>query len=170
MFAIPPKFTARVNLKPMMPVEEVARLDPKRILRSIRREIMKNLRARLMQAPFSAKARKALATGLKSKIGPRSVTIYATHPAFFPLLKGQEAGQMRWLLGAKAPIPIVLDSGKVIFRSATAKSMRDGRWVHPGRKATTIVEQARREARSVVKKRIQKEIKRQLRAALRRAL
>lgn len=164
-----PQFVARINVKPLALADELARLDTGRLLKGLRKEIMKNLKAKIMAASFSQQARNALARGLKMVIGPNSLTVYAMHPAFMPLVKGQKSGTMTWLLGARAPIPIVLDSGEVIFRTATARSMRHGGWRHPGHKATTIVEQARREAREVVKKRIRREIQRQLRAGLRAA-
>lgn len=161
-----PKFAARINLKPLNTVDALSRVDPGWVLKGLKKEILKSIRARLLTADFSKRARDALARGLRVKMGPNSLTVYATHPAFLPLVKGQRAGQMTWLVGARAPIPIVLDDGRVIFRTATAKSMKDGRWVHPGRRPTTILEQARREARDVVKRRVQREIQRQIRAGL----
>ena len=119
---IVPKFVMRINRKPLLPLDALERLKPEQVLRSLRREILKALRSRIMEEAFSPAAKRALAKSLKTKIGPRSITVYAKHPAFFPLVKGREKGQMRWLRKTKAPIPIVLDSGEVIFRSASAKS------------------------------------------------
>jgi len=161
-----PRFAARINLKPLNTADALSRVDPAWVLKSLQKEIMKSVRARLLTADFSKRARDALARGLRVKIGPNSLTVYATHPAFLPLVKGRDPGQMTWLRGARAPIPIVLDSGEVIFRSATARSMKNGRWIHPGHRPTTILEQARQEARAIVKKRVKKEIQRQLRAGL----
>jgi len=166
---IAPKFVARVNLKPLLSLDEVAQLSPGRVLRSLRNEILKTLRGMILDEAFSPAAKKALARGLKTKMGPKSLTVIATHPAFFPLVKGRERGQMKWLMKAKSPIPIVLDSGEVIFRSASAKSMADGRWIHPGHQPTTLIERARRQARSVVKKRMKKALQKQLRAAMAKA-
>lgn len=167
MIAVP-KFVARVNVKPLALADELAKLNTEKVLKSLRKEIMKGLKARIMEASFSQQARNALARGIKMVLGPSSITVYATHPAFMPLVKGMKSQQMTWLLGARAPIPIVLDSGEVIFRTATARSMRHGGWRHPGHKATTIVEQARREARDVIKKRIQRELQRQFRTGSRK--
>ena len=163
-----PKFVARVNLKPLIPLDELERIKPERVLKSVQREILKAIRKNIMQEPFTSRARKALAQGIRTRIGPSSLTVIAIHPAFLPLVQGQKKGQMRWLLKSPTPIPIVLDDGSVIFRSATAKSMKDGKWIHPGREPTTIIERARREARIIVKKRIKKELQRQLRAAMRK--
>ena len=88
------------------------------------------------------------------KTGPSSITITAKHPAFMPLLDGQKAEQMAWLTKARRPIPIITEEGELIFRSATPRSMQRGSWYHPGRKPTTVIERARKEARAVVKKRI----------------
>jgi len=163
---MPPKtFVARINYKPLA-LDEVERLKPERVLKYIQREVLRAIRSRIQVAAFSAEAKKALSQGMRTKIGPRSLTIEATHPAFFPLIRGQARGQMTWLRGARAPIPIVRDDGKVIFRTATAKSMKDGKWIHPGHKSTTIIEEARKEAREIVKKRMKKEIQRQIRAAI----
>lgn len=163
-----PKFVARINLKPLLPLDELERIKPERVLKSVRREILKSLRAKIMQEPLTPAARRALSEGIATKIGPSSITVIAKHPAFLPLLKGQKKGQMRWLVKSPTPIPIVLDDGSVIFRSATAKSMKDGKWVHPGREPTTVIERARREARRIVKKRLKKDLQRQLRAAMRK--
>ena len=73
---------------------------------------------------------------------------------------------MTWLVKARAPIPIITDEGKLIFRSATPKSMADGKWVHPGREPKTFIERAKKEARKFVQENISKEILRQLRVAL----
>ncbi len=164
-----PKFVARINFKPLVPLDELERVKPKQVLRSLRKEILKAIRDKLLDEAFSPAAKKALAKGLKTKMGPKSLTVIATHPAFIPLIKGREGGQMTWLRKAKSPIPIVLDSGEVIFRSASARSMADGRWIHPGHKPTTLIERARRQARSIIKKRMKKMLQRQLRAARARA-
>lgn len=163
---IPPKFVARVNLKPLAAETMLAKLNPEKVLKSVRKEILKSIRKKIKQEAFSPKAQKALAKGLKTKLGPSSLTVVATHPAFLPLIRGQKSGQMRWLQKSPTPIPIVLDTGKVIFRTASAKSMNDGRWIHPGRKPTRIIDMARKEAREIVKKRMKKELQRQLREGL----
>lgn len=145
-------------------------LNPDRVLKSLQRQVLRKMRGKLLQATFSDRAKRALSQGVKVKIGPRSVTVIATHPAFLPLLRGQEKGQMTWLTKARAPIPIVTDEGKLIFRSATPKSMSDGKWIHPGREPTTIIERAREEARQVVKEKLAVEFRRQLRQGLRSAI
>ncbi len=158
-----PKFGARINFRPLVSPEEISKVNPEKILRDVRKEILKSIRRRIHQAAFSPEAKKALARGMTTKIGPSSLTVIATHPAFLPFIKGQKTGQMRWLRKSPTPIPIVLDNGKVIFRAASAKSMDDGRWVHPGRKPTRIIEMSRAEARAIVQKRIKRQLRKQFR-------
>jgi len=157
---------AQVNLKPLLPQGRL-RLNPERVLKSLQREILKQLRSKILQQTFSARAKRALTQGVKAQVGKSSITVIATHPAFIPLLEGQRKGQMTWLRQARAPIPIVTDTGELIFRSATAKSMKDGKWIHPGRAPTTVIEKARAEARKIIKQRISKEFQKQLQSSLR---
>jgi hypothetical protein len=65
---------------------------------------------------------------------------------------------MRWLTRARAPIPIITEEGKLIFRSATIKSMKDGKWVHPGRPPYDFIERAKKEARTQIRKAIVSEV------------
>lgn len=165
MFA--PKF--HIKLKPLLPKDAIKATDPKKVLKSMQREILKQIRDAIQAQAFSPRAKAALKKGLKTKMGPSSIKIIATHPAFFPLLEGQRSEQMTWLTKAKRPIPIVLDNGEVIFRNASPRSMANGRWYHPGRKPTTVLEIARRKTRELIKTRLVKEIQRQLRVAIAKA-
>lgn len=163
----PPKFVARVNYKSLAASEILERLSSEKVLREVRKEILKGIQDRIKDAAFSPRAKKALVLGLKTKVGPRSLTLIATHPAFLPLVKGMESRQMKWLRKSPTAIPIVLDDGKVIFRAASAKSMRDGKWIHPGHKPTNIIDLARKEARSIIKSRLKEDLLRQFREGLR---
>ena len=168
MFA-PAVHVARINVKPLLPLGELRKLTPKNVIKRLRKEILREIRMNIRQEAFSPAAKRLLLKALKIKLGPNSVTVIATHPAFKALLGGQRPGQMTWLTKARRPIPIVLDSGKIIFRSATPKSMKDGKWVHPGRQPTTVIERARKAARAVMKRRIKKELIKQLQAAAQRS-
>ena len=159
-----PRF--RINLKPLIP-EGLEDVDPKKVLKAVQKEILKSLQEELQEQAFSHRAKVALAKGLTTKMGPNSLTVIATHPAFLPLLEGQQRQQMTWLTKAKAPIPIILDDGELIFRNATPRSMERGRWYHPGHPATTVIEKARDRTREVVKKRLGKELQRRLGKAMR---
>ena len=165
-----PKFVGRINYKPLIPPGGIAQFRPEKILKRMKREILKQIRDNILQDTFSTAAKKRLAKGMRVRLGPRSVTVEAIDKAFLPLLQGQAAGQMTWLTKAKRPIPIVLDSGKVIFRWATARSMKNNSWLHPGRQARTIIERARKAARKAIKKRIKKELLKHFRAEMAKAL
>lgn len=166
MFARVPQF--RINLKPLLPKGAVD-IDPKKVLKSVQREILTEIREEIQKTAFSARAKRALNQGMTTKIGANSIKVVAKHPAFYPLLEGQRRQQMKWLTKATRPIPIILDNGKLIFRNATARSMARGRWYHPGRPPTTVLARARKVTREVIKRRLSKEMQRQLRVAMTRS-
>lgn len=150
-----------VYLRPLMRGLQGA-VDPSQALRKLRQDMLRRMRRALTQETFSQAAKKALSQALVIKIGPSSLIIFAKHPAWRPLVEGQKAGQMKWLAKSKVPIPIVTDSGKIIFRSATAKSMADGKWVHPGRPKSHFYDRAREEARQFMREKLAGEIRRQM--------
>lgn len=158
----------RINLKPLVP-KDALKIDTAKTLRSTQREILKAIRAEVIQQPFSRRAKQALAQGVATKIGPNSVQIIAKHPAFLPLIQGKKRQQMKWLKKATRPIPIFLDNGKLIFRNATPRSMTLGRWYHPGHKPTDVIDNARKAAREVIKRRLGKAMQRQLKMAVKRS-
>ena len=117
MFA--PNIVTHVKFKPLLPLEELgAKFRPEKILKSLRRQITKEIKKRIMAEPLTPAAKTALMKGFRITTGARSVTLEATHPAFRPLLQGQKRQQMTWLTKARVPIPIVLDTGEVIFHDA----------------------------------------------------
>jgi hypothetical protein len=155
-----------VYLKPL--ARDFADLvDPMVALRKLKAEMLKRMRKGLTQETFSEAAKKALSQALTIKVGASSLIIIAKHPAWKPLVEGQRSGSMMWLAKAKHPIPIITESGKVIFRSATAKSLANGKWVHPGRQKSHFYDRAREEAREFMKKHLAGQIRRQLAQALR---
>lgn len=167
MFGPGPKIT-RINLKPLLP-SGLDAFSPERALRDLKREIMKSIRFKIRQYPvFSQAAKARLTKGFGVHVGPNSITVIAKDPMFRPLIQGQKAEQMKWLRKAKSPIPIVLESGEVIFRSATARSMANGKWYHPGREPSGIIESAKEEAKETLRKNIKKMLRDQLKAGLSR--
>lgn len=162
--------------KPLVNEKTVPLIDPgplhdfklQQVLKSLGRSVLLRVQAGIKQTVYSMAAKAMLAKSLHVEVRANSIQITATHPAFKPLIMGQRSQQMKWLMQAKAPIPIITETGKLIFRSATAKSMADGKWVHPGRKTTGIVERAKTEAREMIKKRLIAEIRSTLRQALKR--
>lgn len=168
-YKLPKVEVGRINLKPLVPPGELERINPHKVLRSLQQSVLKRIRNKILQGTFSDRAKKALYSGVKVKVGPNSITVVALHPAFRPLLEGQRAGQMRWLLKAKRPIPIVTEEGELIFRNASPRSMDNGSWYHPGRKPTNILEKARKEAREVIREKVRKDLQKQMRGALARS-
>lgn len=158
----------RVNLKPLIAPGDLQKINTKKVLRSLQQSVLKRIRHKILQSTFSDRAKKALYHGVSVKVGPSSITVVAKHPAFRPLLEGQRPGQMKWLLKAKGPIPIITEDGELIFRNATPRSMENGAWYHPGREATTILEKARDEARKVIREKVRIDLQRQMRVAMTR--
>jgi len=162
------KFIAsRVYLKPLLP--DAFNGDIDLTLRQAKNEVLKRIRAKLMDSAFSRRAKRSLSKAIKVEIKPSSLVVTVNHPAFAPLVLGQRKGKMRWLLKARRPIPIITDDGKLIFRTASAKSMgQKKRWVHPGRPPSDFVERAKKDARETLKAKFEKDLRRQVRATLTR--
>jgi hypothetical protein len=133
-------------------------VDVESALTALGKEILRKVRQKLKQSAFSDAAKKRLAKALAVKSYPNSIRIVAKDPLWNYLVNGQKKGQMKWLKRARAPIPIVTETGQVIFRSATAKSMADGKWIHPGRPIFDVMDLAKKEARAVVQKKLLKNI------------
>lgn len=133
-------------------------VSPENALNRVKYSVLRRLRDKLVQSTFSERAKKALAKSLMVEVGPSSLTLYSKHPAFTYLMRGQRKGQMRWLTKARAPIPIITEDGELIFRSATIKSMKDGKWIHPGRPPYDFIEKAKKEARTQIRKAIVSEV------------
>lgn len=132
--------------------------SPDNALNRVKHSVLRRLRDKLVQSTFSDRAKKALSKSLMVETGPSSITFYSKHPAFTHLMRGQRKGQMRWLTKARAPIPIITEQGELIFRSATIKSMKDGKWIHPGRPPYDFIEKAKKEAKTQIRKAIVSEV------------
>jgi len=157
----------RVYVRPLLPSD--FEVDVKKVLESTKRQLHKRIKQELRKEAFSTRAKKALAKAVTITVKANSLQIKANHPAFFPLIKGQQKGQMQWLTKAKRPIPIITDSGELIFRSATAKSMADGKWIHPGRSPSTYIERAKKISREHIKARMEEKVRQQMLSAFRKA-
>lgn len=134
--------------------------SPERAMRLLKNELAYRIKKKLQDAQISERARKAFAKSIVVRLGPSSILIESKHPAMSKIIAGQKPGQMKWLMKAKTPIPIITDSGELIFRNATPRSMQNGKWVHPGRQPQTFVDLAKREAKELVKQRIVAEFQR----------
>jgi hypothetical protein len=135
----------------------------------MKRDLLRRVRSQLLQTTFSDRAKKALARAIQVQLKPSSIQVISKHPAFGPLVRGQEKMQMKWLTKARAPIPIITETGELIFRSATAKSMANGKWVHPGRKPSDFIEKAKKASREFMRERLASDLKKQFRSAWGRA-
>ena len=156
------KFIAtRMYLKPILP-ETLADKDLGKTLTRVKRALLKNVREQLTQTAFSDRAKKALARSIKIEVKPSSVQITSPHPAFESLVAGRKNQQMKWLTKASHPIPIVKEDGEVIFRNATARSMADGKWVHPGREPSDFLVKAKDSAREFLKERLGQEARKKI--------
>lgn len=159
---------SQIRYAPLIPSSQLRGVDPDLILRKLRSEVLKRVRANILQTVFSKRAKEALAKAIKIEVRPRSLSIMATHPAFKMFVEGRRRRQMKWLVKARAPIPIITEEGRLIFRTATPKSMRDGKWIHPGRAPSDFFSKARKEARDVIKNRLKRDLQRQLADAIRK--
>ncbi len=133
--------------------------SPDRALKQLRNELAYRIKKQLQKSELSDRAKRSFAKAISVRVGPSSIIIEVNHPAFVKVVAGQESGQMKWLLKAKTPIPIVTDTGELIFRNASPRSMENGKWVHPGRNPHTFLDLAKEEAKKLVKQRILDELK-----------
>ncbi len=134
--------------------------SPERAMTRLRNEILYRIKKKLQASQLSERAKKAFAKTITVRLSKSSIIIEAKHPALMKLIQGQKKGQMRWLMKAQAPIPIITDAGELIFRNATPRSMSNGKWVHPGRDPRTFIDLAKQEAKAVVKERLLEELRR----------
>lgn len=118
----------------------------------IGQEVMKRLKAGVQRAAFSKKARRRLAKALKIQVKGKSVLVFTADPLWNYLVNGRKKQPMVWLKKANVAIPIVTDSGDLLFRKPTAKSFSGGKWVFPGREPLSLAEQAVKEARKFIKR------------------
>jgi hypothetical protein len=163
---VPEKFIAtRMYMKPLMPGKTFDQGDPQALLNKARRDLMRRVKQELQQTAFSPAAKKSLAKSIKIEIKPSSLQVTSTHPAFAPLVKGQKREQMRWLMKAERPIPIITEKGELIFRWASPRSMRDGRWIHPGRTPSSFIDRAKATSREFLKEKFRKELSKSVRKA-----
>lgn len=159
-----PFIATRVYLKPLLPGKFVP-VDTEDTLKRAKKDLLRRIKRRLTQTTFSDRAKKAFAKAIKIHVKESSLVVVGKHPGFGPMLRGQKYEQMTWLVKARRPIPIITDDGKLIFRSATSKSMANGKWIHPGRPAQDFVEKAKAESREFLKEKFAKEVKSRIREA-----
>ena len=103
---------------------EDAKLD--RAFQMLSKEVLNRVRKQISQTAFSDAAKKRLSKALKVKFGPSSLQIVVKDPLWRYLLDGRKAREMTWLRKARRPIPIVTETGKVIFRSGQPGEVKSG--------------------------------------------
>lgn len=169
MFQYPSPQVTRINLKPLLPPGALEKINPQKVLKAVRLQVLKKIQKSILDSTLSHRAKVALSNGMEIRRGLNSITVVAKHPAFRPLLEGRRQRQMRWLMKAKRPIPIITKEGKLIFRSATPRSMDNGSWYHPPRQNTTIIEKAREDAKKIIKARLLREFRKEVKKGFARA-
>lgn len=152
----------QIKYAPLLPSSELLNVDPDRILRRLKANVLRHLKRNLLQTTFSKRAKESLGKSIKIEVKPRSIRVVSNHPAFNYFTQGRRKRQMRWLVKAKRPIPIVTETGALIFRSATPKSMANGRWVHPGSEPSDFLDKAKKQAREVIKKGLKRDLQKQI--------
>lgn len=163
-----PEFTvSRAYGKPLTRALQDVRLE--RAFQMLSRDVLKRVRAQIFQTTFSDAAKKRLAKALKVKVGPSSLQIVVKDPLWRYLLEGRKEREMTWLRKARKPIPIVTETGKVIFRSGQPGVVKSGpregatpRWYFPGRAPVDVVSRAMKESRKAVRARLAKEVVQQM--------
>jgi hypothetical protein len=160
---------ARIYMKPLLPEGRVD-LDIQKVMESGKRALLRRLRGKLLQqTAFSPAAKKSLAEAIQIKVKASSLQVVSSHPGFLPLIQGQKKQQMTWLTKARAPIPIMLDTGRLIFRNATHASMERGAWWHPGRTPSTYVDRAKQLTREFMRTKMMKETEKHLKMMVAKA-
>lgn len=134
-------------------------ISAEKALRRIKQSVLTRIRQKLFQSNFSDRAKRSFAKAIQIDQGQSSLTIYSKHPGFTNMMRGRKNKQMNWLVKARAPIPIITDNGDLIFRSATMKSMNEGKWIHPGRSPYDFMDKVKKEAKDQIRKAVMTEMR-----------
>jgi len=95
-----------------------------------------------------------------------TLKVSSDHPAALYLNKGVQGGQMKYLQNASRPIPIITESGEVVFRTPSFQTMRDGKWRHPGISGKHFMDRGQERAEKAVKEEVLNLYKEMFRKAL----
>lgn len=136
--------------------------DRTEVLEKAGAQAVKEIQREIRRLTFKGSAKNLLDSFSYRVEGRSTLVIESTHPAARFLDKGVRRHQMRHLLKAARPIPIVKDNGEVIFRSATPKSMTEGKWVHPGIRGKNFVEKGVERAREAIKRHVAEDIRKRV--------
>lgn len=132
------------------------------MFRTAQSTVLKAIKDRLNRTKLSPRAKRSLGKSLKIDIRISGTLIIKTkHPALIHVIKGRKKAPMMWL--KKTPplvIPVITREGKMIFRTATARSFQaagggpnEGRpgWIYPGKPKNTFLALAKRDASKLLK-------------------
>ena len=170
----------RMQLRGLLTPDVLLRANENFIRRALersKRDLLRRLKAKMTPTTLSDRAKKAFSKAMKIEIKPNSLAVTVNHPGFKPNVFGQSRQQMIWLMKSKTPIPIITDEGKLIFRNATARSMKKAGggpnkgkkgWVHPGRSSNNFVDVAKNESREFLKDKLLRGLTQQLRTETRK--
>lgn len=111
---------SRAKVTLMRKRSDVLKYAGQQAVQEIEKEIM---RSSWKKAPTN------LIKSFSYKVRGSRVTVVSTHPGAEFLNRGVKRHQMRTL---RQKVPIITSDGKLIFRNLTAKSLANGKWVHPG--------------------------------------
>lgn len=159
-------FVSKVYFKPLVPQSMLSEVSPGHVFRRFQKEMLREIKREFQSGAFSPRARRALSKSLSMTVQGKTLVIESNHPGWRPLVEGQRPGPMTWLAKARAVVPIVTDQGKVIFRTATPRSLKGGGWVHPGRKNTHLIDRAKQTARAHLKEILREELSQQFRRGM----
>lgn len=141
-------------------------LNKEQVLEKAGEEAIKAIQKEIMRYTFKSKPNNLLKS-FTYVVGPSSVSIESTHPAAKYLDKGVRPYQMKHLVKATRPIPIIKDNGELIFRNATPKGMAQGKWQHPGIKARNFMDRGIEAAKETIKEQIREDIKNKVKSRFR---
>lgn len=133
--------------------------DRSDLLEETGKEAIEEVKKEIRRTSFKGQPKDLLDSFSYRVEGKSTLVLESDHPAAKYLDKGVKAHQMTYLAKSDKPIPILTDEGEVIFRSATPKSMQEGKWQHPGIKGKNFLDRGVDKAREKVKERIAESIK-----------
>jgi hypothetical protein len=145
------------------PLEDEA--DRTKLLEETGREAIKEVQKEISRLSFKGQPTDLLNSFTYEVEGKSTLVLSSDHPAAKYLNRGVKPHQMKYLEGAT--VPIVTDDGEVKFRTATPKSMRDGKWQHPGIKGKHFLERGVEKAREKIKQKVAEDIKERIKKRFR---
>lgn len=140
-------------------------IDPD-LMEEVGRRAVAAIKAEIRRTTFQSSPTE-LANSFKYEIKNGILSITSDHPAAEYLNDGVRPYQMTHLTKARRPIPILLDNGEVIFRSATKESMQEGKWRHPGFSGKNFIERGVAKAMGEVRSMAVENVKAKVRARFR---